>query len=82
VRKAGLEDLERGPQATCRDPHVVNPLDVAEVEDVSRMLEDLFRPHFDHASGSQREPLVAVELHLARTCHRRRLEQPGGRRPA
>jgi hypothetical protein len=30
--KARLEDLERRPQATRRDPHVVHPLDVARVE--------------------------------------------------
>ena len=55
LREAGSEDLERGPQAPGRDPHVVQRLDVLGAEDPGRVLEDLGRAHLDHPCGGELE---------------------------
>ena len=77
-RKARLEDLERGAQAPGRHPHVVHPLDLVDVEHAVGVLEDLGRPHLDHARRRTRERLLAVESgDLARTRHALRLDASG-----
>jgi hypothetical protein len=49
--ETGLEDLERRAQPPRRDPHVVDPLDVARVEDTLGVLGELDGPHRDDPRG-------------------------------
>ena len=51
LRKAGLEDLQRRPQAPGGDPHVVDALDVADVEHALGRVGELARAHRDHLRG-------------------------------
>ena len=79
AREAGPEHLQRRPQAAARDPHVVQRLDVVEVEDAARVLEDLAGADLDHPRRRQREGLLAVEPgYVARPCHGIRLALGAG----
>ena len=53
-REARLEDLEGGTQATGGHPHVVDPLDVAGVQNPLRVLVQLSRSHRNDLRGRRR----------------------------
>ena len=79
--KAGLEDLQRRPQPPRRHPHVVQAVDVLDVEHALGVREDLGRPDPHNPRGGSGERLVAIEARdLTRARHERRLT--GGARPA